>query len=103
MTGGVSTWMDDHLQTEAVIFYILSKSFFSHYHSFSLVLKLGKACIFEMSYNLTRALCATSERHRRLGASRLFEDDTIRNSLRASDPRSYEANKTVAMKAQKKC
>ena len=56
-----------------------------------------------MSYNLTRALCATSERHRRLGAaSRLFEDDSIRNSLRASDPRSYKASKTVAKKAQKK-
>ena len=68
--------------------------------------------MFQMLYNLTqalptRALGATSERHWRLGASRLYKDDSIRNSLRsalrASDPHSYEASKAVAKKAQKKC
>ena len=55
----------------------------------------------------TRALGATSERHWRLGASRLYKDDSIRNllrsALRASDHSSYEASKAVAKKAQKKC
>ena len=43
---------------------------------------------FKMLYNLytqglpTRALGATSERHWRLGASRLYKDDSIRNSLK---------------------
>ena len=58
--GQVSTCMGDHLQTEAVVLiFILSQIFFSHYHSFSLVLHvldIGKACILKMLYNLIYAL-----------------------------------------------
>ena len=39
--------MGDHLQTEAAVpFFILSQIFFSHYHSFSIVLKHGKRVHF---------------------------------------------------------
>ena len=37
--GGVSNRMGDHLQYWSYFFYMFSKSFFSHYHSFSPVLK----------------------------------------------------------------
>ena len=40
---GVSTWMGEHLQTEAVVLiFILVQFFFRHYNSFSLVSKLKK-------------------------------------------------------------
>ena len=64
-----------------------------------------------MLYNVTQALPARSPsacRHLsdigttvRLVASRLYEDDPIRNSILASDLRSYEASKATATKAQK--
>ena len=42
LAGLVLGWMPSRC-TDLIIFYILSKSFFSHYHSFSLVLKHRKS------------------------------------------------------------
>ena len=62
-----------------------------------------------MLYNLTHALPARSPSARylsdigttvRLVASRLHGDDPIRNSIRASDSRSYEPSKAAAQGAQ---
>ena len=63
-----------------------------------------------MLHSVTHALPARSPSARhlsdigttvRLVALRLYEVDPIRNSIRASDSRSYEASKAAATKAQK--